>query len=169
MRRRKITPAREQYEAAFPTVTARVPAEVKQKLDTVLASQGLNFSEWVQAHVAEAALGHEQAAAAGRAAGYREGLAEGRSQGRAAYLILAAAMLWRQYGERLGDTNGAWIDRRAVECVGALTDGQRQCLHGVLRRSPQLSQAVERWLGDSGLPDLGDLLAKPQPGVHRPA
>ena len=166
MPRRRLTPARQQYEAAFPTLTARVPSEVKDKLTTVLQAQGLNFSEWVQAQAAGAALGHEQATATGRVAGFRAGLSEGRTQGRTAYLILGAAMLWEQYGKRLGNTNEAWTDRRAVECVGALTADQRTYLLGLLERAPRLAPAVARWLRDSGLPELS---SQPAPSPPSPA
>ncbi len=160
--RRKASPARQRYEAARPTVTARIPAEVKARLDAVLQAEGVTFSAWVEAQAVGAAAQQAQAETAARAAGYREGLAEGRAQGRAAYLIVAAAMLWDQYGSRLGDTNEAWADRRAVDAVQTLTAEQRAFLCGVLERTPRLAQAVARWLQDSDLPALDD------PGRARP-
>jgi hypothetical protein len=42
--KRKITARRQQYEAAFPTVTARVPAEVRERLLAALKAEGLTFS-----------------------------------------------------------------------------------------------------------------------------
>jgi flagellar biosynthesis/type III secretory pathway protein FliH len=74
--RRKVTARRQQYEAAFPTVTARVPAEVRERLLAALKAEGLTFSEWVQARVADSA---PQLAAA-----YERGLAVGRQDGEAA-------------------------------------------------------------------------------------
>ena len=159
---RKASPARQRYEAARPTVTARVSAEVKARLDAVLQAQGLTFSAWVAAQAVGVANRHERANAVARAAGYREGLAEGRAQGRAVYLIVAAAMLWDQYGGQLGDTNDAWVDRRAMEVVRGLTPGQRAFLRGVLERTPRLAHAVARWLQDSDLPALhADLAVVP--------
>lgn len=92
MRKRTVPPARRRYEAAHPTVTARVPATVKTVLQARLTADGLTFSEWVQAQVAQAppdptaayqrgrAAGH----AAGEAAGYPRGVTDGERQGSAA-------------------------------------------------------------------------------------
>jgi len=143
------------YEAAHPTVTARIPAKAKRTLDALLKADGLSFSEWVQARVAGAADTRHQAMAEGRQAGYRDGLAEGRVQGRTAYLIMAAAMLWEQYGERLGNTDDSWIDKKAVECASAITEGQRQYLRSRLERTPRISDAVRRWVDASGIPEAG--------------
>ena len=169
--RRKASAARQRYEAARPTITARVPVEVKARLDALLEAEGVTFSAWVEAQAVRAAAQHEQVEAAARAAGYREGLGEGRAQARAAYLIIGAAMLWDQYGGRLGDTNDAWVDQRAVDAVRGLTTGQRGFLRGVLLRTPRLAQAVARWLQASDLPafdaDLAGVRPAPVPTALR--
>ncbi|HVA89844.1 MAG TPA: hypothetical protein VNL71_08365, partial [Chloroflexota bacterium] len=72
-----------------------------------------------------------------------------------AYLIMAAAMLWEQYGERLGNTDDSWIDKKAVECASAITEGQRQYLRSRLERTPRISDAVRRWVDASGIPEAG--------------
>ena len=148
---RHCPPSRIRYEAAHPTVTARVSAEVRAKLDAVLVADGRSFSEWLQAQVGDVTDQREQAMASGHEAGHREGLADGRTQGRAAYLILSAAMLWAQYGDRLGDTSEAWIDKKAVECASTITAGQRDYLRSRVGRSPRLLDAVRRWLDASGI------------------
>ena len=135
-------------------MTARVPAEVRARLDTLLAAEARSFSEWLQAQVTEATDQREQAVAAGRQAGYREGLAAGRTQGRAVYLIMSAAMLWAEFGARLGDTSESWIDRRAVECVGDMAPAVRAYLDQRLQQAPKLRGAVETWLRDSDLSPL---------------
>ncbi len=104
MPKRSTPPARRRYEAAHPTVTARVPAAVKTTLQTRLAAEGLTFSEWVQAQVAEhtpdltAAYEHGRQAgqAAGETVGYNRGQADGVRQGRTAGFragILASELL----------------------------------------------------------------------------
>ncbi len=92
MAKRKISARRKEYETAFPTVTARIPAAVKEKLAEVLRAEGLNFSEWVQVRVAgsgaQATAAYQRGKAegekAGEAAGYRRGRAEGEQLGGAA-------------------------------------------------------------------------------------
>lgn len=78
-----MTPRRQEYEAAFPTVTGRIPAAVKEKLAEVLRAEDLNFSEWVQARVAGSAPQTTAAYRRGRTAGQKEGQATGYQRGRA--------------------------------------------------------------------------------------
>lgn len=147
------SPSRMRYEAAHPTLTARVPAKVKAELETVLDSEGTTFSEWVRQQAAGASAVRREEDAA-RQAGYAVGLAEGRAQARAAYLILSAAMLWDQYGEQVGDTNDAWIDRRAQECARDLRGPALSYLLDRIGKTPSLRAPVDRWLQDSGLRPL---------------
>lgn len=92
MPKRKISPRRREYETAFPTITARIPAAVKEKLAEVLRAEDLNFSEWVQAQVAGSGAqataayqrGRTEGEKAGEAEGYRRGRAEGEQVGGAA-------------------------------------------------------------------------------------
>ena len=147
------SPSRVRYESAHPTLTARVPAEVKAQLEAALAAERTSFSEWVRRQAAGSTEARRDDAAL-RAAGYAAGLADGRAQARAAYLIISAAMLWQQYGARLGDTNDAWIDRRAVECAQNMPPGVRAYLLDRLRQAPTLRVAVDRWLRESDLPGL---------------
>ena len=93
MRRRKISARRQEYEEAFPTVTGRIPAEVKEKLAEVLRAEDLNFSEWVQARVAGS--GSQTTAA------YRRGEEAGREQGEA-----AGYQRGRTEGEQVAGTAG---------------------------------------------------------------
>jgi flagellar biosynthesis/type III secretory pathway protein FliH len=79
--KRKVTARRQQYEAAFPTVTARIPAEVRQRLLAALKAEGLHFSEWVQARVAGSAPQLAAAHERGRALGRKEGEAAGSERG----------------------------------------------------------------------------------------
>lgn len=78
-------PSRLRYEAEHPTLTARVPTEVRDKLQAALAAEGLNFSEWVQAqvagHVADAAAMYEKGRSAGYTAGEKAGYRKGRQDG----------------------------------------------------------------------------------------
>ena len=109
MPKRSAPPARRRYEAAHPTVTARVPAAVKTTLHARLAADGLTFSEWVQAQVAQATpdltaayeRGRQAGQAAGETAGYARGQADGVRQGRAAAFragILASELLHAEGG-----------------------------------------------------------------------
>ncbi len=85
MPKRKVTPRRQEYEAAFPTVTGRIPAAVKEKLAEVLRAEDLNFSEWVQARVAgstaQSTAVYRRGQTEGEAAGYQRGRAEGERAG----------------------------------------------------------------------------------------
>jgi hypothetical protein len=83
MRRRELSPRRQEYEAAFPVVTARIPAAVKEKLAKVLRVEDLSFSEWVQARVAGSGAQATAAYQRGRAEGEKAGEAEGYRRGRA--------------------------------------------------------------------------------------
>lgn len=139
------SPSRLRYEAAHPTLTPRVPPEVKAGLEAKLAADQLTFSEWVR----QRAAGKVQAVADVAAA-----RVAGRAEARSAYLIICAAMLWTQYGERLGDTNDSWTDPRAVECVEKRPPASRAYLQDRLRQTPSLRAAVVRWLRDCDLPAL---------------
>lgn len=85
MPRRKVSPRRQEYEAAFPTVTARLPAAVKEKLAEVLRAEDLNFSEWVQARLAGSAAQstavYQRGRREGEATGYQRGRTEGERVG----------------------------------------------------------------------------------------
>ncbi len=108
--RRKTSPARLRYEAARPTVTARIPAEVKARLDAVLQPEGVTFSAWVEAQAVGAAAQHDQTEAAARAAGYREGLA--RAARRAADPHAADA---QAHGEGKRRTRRAGFGRQPLQ------------------------------------------------------
>jgi hypothetical protein len=83
--KRTIPPSRRRYEAAHPTVTARIPAAVKTALQARLAAEGLTFSEWVQAAVAgytpDLTAAYNRGHAAGVQAGERTGYARGQAAG----------------------------------------------------------------------------------------
>jgi flagellar biosynthesis/type III secretory pathway protein FliH len=81
--RRKLSPRRQEYEATFPTATARIPGEVKAKLAELLRAEDLNFSEWVQARVAGSGAQTTAAYRRGQAEGRKQGDAEGYRRGRA--------------------------------------------------------------------------------------
>lgn len=92
MSNRKVPPSRRRYEEAHPSLTVRVPAEVKVKVQACARAEGLSVSEWVQAqaagHNADAAetyrRGLEEGERSGEARGYAKGLREGGRQGRIA-------------------------------------------------------------------------------------
>ncbi len=85
MPKRTIPPSRRRYEAAHPTVTARLPAAVKATLQAHLVADGLTFSEWVQAAVAgytpDVTAAYERGRQAGHAAGQTAGYARGQADG----------------------------------------------------------------------------------------
>ena len=83
MPRRKVSPRQQEYEAAFPTVTGRIPATVREKLAELLRAEDLNFSEWVQARVAGSGAHTTAAYRRGRTEGNKEGDAAGYQRGRA--------------------------------------------------------------------------------------
>lgn len=149
------SPSRRRYEAEHPTLTARVSAELKASLDAALAAEGTTFSEWVRRQASGAAQARRDESAI-RRTGYAAGLTDGRAQGRAVYLIIGAAMLWREYGDRLGGTDDAWVDRHALECARGMSPGAHAYLLDRLERAPKLRAAVDRWLSDSELPALSD-------------
>ena len=134
MPKRSAPPARRRYEVAHPTVTARVPAAVKTTLHARLAADGLTFSEWVQAQVAQstpdltAAYGRGCTAgyAAGETAGYARGQADGVRQGRAAGFragILASELL---------HADGGHYDARTVAGHVLAQPGQRAIVEALL-------------------------------------
>ncbi len=82
MPRRKISARRQEYEAAFPTVTGRIPAAVKEKLAEILRAEDLNFSEWVQARVAGSGAQTSAAYSRGERAGREQGEVQGYQRGR---------------------------------------------------------------------------------------
>jgi flagellar biosynthesis/type III secretory pathway protein FliH len=79
--KRQRSPRRQEYEAAFPTVSARIPAEVKEKLAQMLRAEDLNLSEWVLARVADSAPQLAAAYERGRIEGRQEGEASGYARG----------------------------------------------------------------------------------------
>lgn len=89
MTRRKVPPSRMRYEASHPSLTVRLPAEVKVKVQEAARAEGLSVSEWVQAtaagHTAEIAgayrRGQEEGERAGEVRGYARGLDAGRRAG----------------------------------------------------------------------------------------
>lgn len=85
MTKRKIPPARQRYEAAHPTLTVRIPAEVRTTLQQAAEAEGLSVSEWLQAQVA----GHVSDVAQA----YQSGIDHGRRAGMYAGLLMA---LWAQ-------------------------------------------------------------------------
>jgi hypothetical protein len=86
---RRKPPSRLRYEAEHPSLTVRIPAEVKAKVLAAAQAEGLSVSEWVQAmaagHAAKAAdayrRGHDAGREEGDAEGYRRGRAEGEQLG----------------------------------------------------------------------------------------
>ena len=90
MPNRRKPPSRLRYEAEHPSLTVRVPAEVKARIRAAAEAEGLSVSEWVQAqvggHVADAAAAYERGRAegygAGEQAGYRKGRQAGEEAGR---------------------------------------------------------------------------------------
>ena len=82
---RRKPPSRLRYEAEHPSLTVRVPAEVKSAVLAAAQAEDLSVSEWVAAmaagHAAKAADAYRRGQDAGRqegdAAGYQRGRAEG--------------------------------------------------------------------------------------------
>jgi len=78
-------PSRLRYEAEHPSLTVRIPAEVKAAVLAAAQAEDLSVSEWVQAmasgHAAKAAdayrRGQDSRRQEGDAAGYQRGRAEG--------------------------------------------------------------------------------------------
>ena len=81
---RRKPPSRVRYEAEHPSLTVRVPAEVKAKVLAAAKAEGLSVSEWVQAMAAGHAAKAAEAYRRGQEAGRRQGEAEGYERGRAA-------------------------------------------------------------------------------------
>ena len=77
MRKRTVPPARRRYEAAHPTVTARVPAAVKAAIEQAAVVEGLSVSAWIQAQAAGHGTPVNEAYAAGQALGERGGFLAG--------------------------------------------------------------------------------------------
>ena len=82
---RRKPPSRLRYEAEHPSLTVRVPAEVKAKVLAAAQAEGLSVSEWVQAmaagHAAKAADAYRRGEDAGREKGEAEGYQRGRAEG----------------------------------------------------------------------------------------
>ncbi len=82
---RRKPPSRLRYEAEHPSLTVRIPAEVKAKVLAAAQAEGLSLSEWVQAmaagHAAKAADAYRRGEEAGRRQGDAEGYARGRAEG----------------------------------------------------------------------------------------
>ena len=121
MARRK-PPSRLRYEAEHPSLTVRIPAEVKAKVLTAADAEGLSVSEWVQAmasgHAAEAADAYRRGQDVGRqesdAAGYQRGRAEGEQvAGQAGF---RAGLLAHAFAAEHGRSyNAATIAQRLAE------------------------------------------------------
>jgi hypothetical protein len=141
---RRKPPSRTRYETEHPSLTVRVPAEVKAQVLAAARAEDLSVSEWVQAMAA----GH--AADAGRA--YARGLAEGRAQGRKAQAILDAAVFWSRHGAKVGDLRDGWTDHLAADWAGALNPDESALLRAELQDRPNLADSVRRWLRERGLP-----------------
>ena len=122
MPRRKISARRQEYEAAFPTVTGRIPAAVKEKLAEILRAEDLNFSEWVQARVAGSGAqttaaysrGEQAGREQGEVQGYQRGRTEGeRAAGAAGFRAgLLASIFAAEHGRRY---NAATLAQRLAE------------------------------------------------------
>lgn len=127
MAKRTIPPSRRRYEAAHPTVTARLPAAVKTALQARLVAEGLTFSEWVQAAVAgytpdlPAAYdrGHAAGVTAGAATGYERGRADGERVGAAAGFRAGVI------ADELLRTAGSHYDAASVARLVVAQPGQR--------------------------------------------
>ena len=82
---RRKPPSRLRYEAEHPSLTVRIPAEVKAKVLAAAQAESLSVSEWVQAmaagHAAKAADAYSRGQEAGREAGDAEGYQRGRAEG----------------------------------------------------------------------------------------
>ena len=141
---RRKPPSRIRYETEHPSITVRIPAEVKAQVLAAAKAEDLSVSEWVQAMAA----GH--AADAGRA--YDRGLAAGRAQGRKAQAIQDAAVFCSHHGANLGDLRDGWTDRMAADWAAGLDLGEVAFLREQLRDRPNLAASVRRWLRERGLP-----------------
>ena len=126
-------PSRQRYEAEHPSLTVRVPAEVKARIAEAAKAEGLSVSEWVQAMAA----GH----AADATAAYRRGLDAGREQGETAQAVLDAL------NEGLdGDTAGISFleEQAAAEIEGA--DAETITYLRELATDLSLADEVDDWL-----------------------
>ena len=145
-------PSRQRYEAAHPTLTARVPAAVKARLQAALAAEGLTFSEWIQAqvagHVGEVAAaynaGRAVGTAAGDAAGYRRGYADGAAWAAAVgFRAGLTVATWAHARGRTYHVPTLWdrlrADPAAPDVVAGLIPSEYQPLwRQLLRASPPL-------------------------------
>ena len=141
---RRKPPSRTRYESEHPSLTVRIPAEVKTQVLAAARAEDLSVSEWVQAMAA----GH--AADAGRA--YERGLSQGREQGRKVQAIQDAASFWSRYAAKLRDLHDGWTDRMAADWAAGLDAGEVALLRAELRDRPNLADSVRRWLRERGLP-----------------
>ncbi len=152
MRRRKISARRQEYEEAFPTVTGRIPAEVKEKLAEVLRAEDLNFSEWVQARVAGSGAQTTAAYRRGRTEGRKEGETEGYQRGRAEGERVAATA-----GFRAGLLASIFADAHGRR-YNAATLAQRLAEH------PDQLAVAQRLMPDDYRPDLTRLMRAAEQG-----
>ena len=135
--KRQKAPSRQRYEAEHPSLTVRVPAEVKAKITEAAKAEGLSVSEWVQAMAA----GHAPDATAA----YRRGLDAGREQGAAAQLVLDAL------NEGLdGDTPGiSYLEEQAsAEIEGA--DAEIVAYLRELAGDLGMAEEIDAWLREHG-------------------
>ena len=125
---RRKRPSRIRYEAEHPSLTVRIPGEVKAKIMATAQAEGLSVSEWVQA----VAAGH----ATDAADAYARALAVGRLQGLTAQAIMDAAA-----AEGAGRTGaGAWTERAALGYARSADSATRRFLAEQLTGRPNLPE-----------------------------
>jgi len=145
---KRKAPSRVRYEAEHPSLTVRVPAEVKAKIQQAADAEGLSVSEWVQAmaarHTPDVTAAYEKGRAAGRTegekAGYQRGRSDGEAAGRSGGLaagLLEAAFLARQNKHWPVETVAGWLlehsDWRAAAEAVLKSRGHGDALARLLR------------------------------------
>lgn len=78
---KKRTEGRKKYENDFPTVTARVPAEVKQEYERRAAARGVSVATLVEEALIRGLAKTRDEWAAGYRVGKEKGLEQGREEG----------------------------------------------------------------------------------------
>ena len=150
MTKRRVTAGRQRYETEHPTITTRIPAEAKARLDAALQAEDLNFSQWVLARLAGASAQTTAAYQRGRTDGRRQGGEEGYQRG-------------RREGERVGGEAGRCAGILAANFAGKhgrSYDSQTVAAH--LAARPELLAAAERLIPEDYHRDWNALLRRIQ-------
>ena len=115
-------PSRLRYEAEHPSLTVRVPVEVKAAILAAAQAEDLSVSEWVQAmaagHAAKAADAYRRGQDAGRKEGEGAGYQRGRADGEqvAGFAGFRAGVLASRFAADHGRSyNPATIVQRFLE------------------------------------------------------